>query len=205
MGSSDLLESFVREAIAAGQERAAIAGVLADAGWSDSEIEEALEGWADPNAGMPPVPRPRPYVSARDAILYGLLFISLAVLCWHINQLGFGIIDFLVDDVADRYPGTSSLRWSIAILVPFLPLFLALDRRIYRHTREDPGQKRSLVRRWFASITLLLAVLTLLGDLSATVYAALSGELTFRFVLKAALVAITGLLVLAYYRGEIND
>lgn len=205
MGSTELLEDFVKEAIAAGHEREAIANVLADAGWSEIEIQGALEGWVRTDAGMPPVPRPRPYVSARDAILYGLLFISLAVLCWYINQLGFGIIDFLVNDVTDRYPGTNSLRWSIAILVPFLPLFLVLDRRIYRHTREDPGQKRSLVRRWFASITLLLAVLVLLGDLSATVYAALAGELTLRFILKALLVVITGLLALAYYRGEIND
>lgn len=205
MGSSDLLEAFVKDAVAAGQEHGAIANVLIDAGWTESEIQATLEGWVHGDAGMPPVPRPRPYVSARDAILYGLLFISLSVLCWHINQLGFGIIDFLVDDPADRYHGTNSMRWSIAILVPFLPLFLTLDRRIYHHTREGLGQKRSLVRRWFASITLLLAVLVLLGDLSATVYAVLTGELTLQFILKALLVAITGLLVLTYYRGEIND
>src|SRR5690606_17635227 len=131
----------------------------ADAGWSETEIHDAVDSWTGSEPGMPPVPHPRPYVSARDAILYGLLFISLAVLCWHINQLGFGIIDHLVEDVADRTRGSSSLRWSIAVLVPFLPMFLVLDRRIYRQTREDPGQRRSLVRRWFASITLLLAVL----------------------------------------------
>ena len=72
-------------------------------------------------------------------------------------------------------------------------------------TAGDPGRRRSLVRKWFAAITLLLASLALLGDLVAVVNALLEGELTGRFVAKALLIAVIGGLAFAYYRDELDD
>ena len=61
------------------------------------------------------------------------------------------------------------------------------------------------MRKWFASMTLLIAALVLLGDGISIVYALLSGELTARFAAKAGLVASIAALVFAYYRDELND
>ena len=69
----------------------------------------------------------------------------------------------------------------------------------------DAGRRRSLVRKWFASVTLLVASLVFLGDGIYVIYALLNGELTARFAAKAALVAGVTALVFAYYRDELND
>ena len=156
-------------------------------------------------AGLPPVPRPRAYVSAREGFVYGLLFLILGCICWHLAMLGFKIVDHLIPDPTDRYGLlVGSMRWNIAVLIPTVPLFLWLNRRVARQSAGDPGRRRSLVRKWFASVTLLIAVLTLTGDLVYTIYALLDGELTLRFALKALIVAGISGLIVAYYRDELN-
>lgn len=201
---ADHLARFVRQSLQAGQSRDAIARALSDAGWSGAEIRDALDDWGDSAAGLPPVPRPRATVSARDAVIYGLLFVSLVILSWHIVQLGFGVIESLLPYLDDSMPPVGRMRWAIAALLAFLPVFVLLDRRVARASGADPGQRRSLVRRWFASAALLISALVLLGDLVATLYAALTGDMTLRFALKALLVAVMGGLVLAYYRGDLD-
>ena len=205
MRAADQLAEFVRTGLAAGRDRIELADHLAAAGWSAREVTSALDGWqAVP--GLPPVPRPQPHVSARDALVYGLLFVLLGMIAWHICQLGFALIDRLVPDLTDMGGRTynGALRWPMATLIPVVPLFLWLNARVARRTRADAGQRRSLVRKWFAAITLLIAALTLLGDVVAVLYALLSGELTPRFAAKAGLIAVVGLLVMAYYRDEID-
>lgn len=206
MKPSDQLSEFVRHAMAQGGSRQQIAQALAHAGWSGPEIDEAIQGW-EAAPGLPPVPRPRPYASAQEALLYGLLFLSLGMVAWHVCELGMGMIDRLIPDPAEgwTYRGSSSVRWSIASLIGFAPLFLFLNRKVARMSRGDPGPRRSLVRKWFASLTLLVASLVFLGDGIYAVYALLNGELTARFAAKAALVAGMAVLVFAYYRDELND
>lgn len=206
MKPSDQLSEFVRHAMTQGGDRDSIAAALGQAGWSDAEIREAVHAW-DAVPGLPPVPRPRPYASAREALLYGLLFLSLGMIAWHVCDLGMGLIDRLIPDPAERYgPGSgSSARWSIASLIAFVPLFVVLNRTVARMSLGDAGQRRSLVRKWFASLTLLVASLVFLADGISVIHALLSGELTARFAAKAALVAGMAALVFAYYRDEMND
>ncbi|WP_449046009.1 DUF5671 domain-containing protein [Paracoccus versutus] len=206
MKPSDQLSEYVRRALAQGGEREGIAQALAHAGWSAPEIDEALGGW-ETAPGLPPVPRPRPYASAQEALLYGLLFLSLGMIGWHVCELGMVLIERLIPDPADsRYYGPgSSTRWSIASLIAFVPLFVILNRRVSRMSLGDGGRRRSLVRKWFASVTLLVVALVFLADGIYVIYTLLNGELTARFAAKAALVAGVAGLVFAYYRDELND
>lgn len=200
------LADFVRTGLAAGRGRAELGTALTDAGWTARETAQALDAWVPGPAGLPPIPRPRPYVSAREALIYGLLFLLLGCICWHVAMLGFKIIDALIPDAADFYrPTNSEMRWNVATLLPTVPLFLWLNRRVATVTAGDPGQRRSLVRKWFAAITLLIASLTLLGDLVAVIYALLNGDMTLRFVVKALLIAIIAGLAFAYYRDELDE
>lgn len=204
MKASEALSEFVHAGLASGADRTAMAGALKTAGWAEAEIVAALAEWADA-PGLPPVPRPSAYVSAREGLLYGLLFISLGVVSAYIVMLGFGIIDHLLPDPYESYPADGDwLRWPIATLIAFLPLFLYLNRQANRQGADEALRKRSLVRRWVASVTMLIALLALLGDVVTVVYVFLSGELSARFVAKALLVAIMGGLVLAYYRDEME-
>lgn len=199
------MRDFVRLALEQGHDRDAIARALAEAGWSAAEIQAAQAGWAKPE-GMPPVPRPQPYVSAREAVFFGLMFAALAMVAWNLVQLGFALIDVAIPDPTDLYPrDRGSMRWPMAALLGFLPLFLYLDRRTVRTVPRGAGGRESALRRLFASVTLLIALLTLMGDLVTSIYALLSGGLTLRFLARAVLVAVVAGLVLAYYRTDLDD
>ncbi|SMO74109.1 DUF5671 domain-containing protein [Paracoccus laeviglucosivorans] len=202
MKPADRLSEFVRLSLAQGGDAQTIRAALGQAGWSAPEIEDAMSGWLP---GQPPVPRPRPYASAQEALLYGLLFVSLGVVAWHLCQLGMGLIDYLIPDPGE-YPVApgSSERWSIAALIAFTPVFVLLSRQVARLSRDDAGRRRSLVRKWFASLTLMVAALVFLGDAIWVIYALLNGDLTLRFICKAALVAVIAALVLGYYRDEMD-
>lgn len=207
MARSDELNDFVRSGLASGRSGDELAAALGQAGWSGREIAAALAAWLPAAPGLPPVPRPRAYVSAREALVYGLLFLLLGMICWHVTMLGFRVIETLLPEPDQRYyySSASSMRWSIATLIPAVPLFVTLNRKVTRDTAQDSGRRRSLVRKWFAAVTLLLAALALLGDLVAVIYSLLNGDLTLRFAAKAGLIAVVGALVFAYYRDELDD
>lgn len=206
MRPADRLARFVAEALKDGRSREDIATALQNAGWAPKEVAGALNAWAE-TGFMPPVPRPRPYVSAREAFLYGMMFLALAMTAWNITTLGFELIELWLPDVTDKYSrySAASVRWSISVLVVFFPLFLVMNSRAQRAAHADPGKRRSAVRKWFGYITLFLAAIALLGDLIAVIYALLSGDLTARFIAKAALVALTAGLIFLYFRGEMEE
>lgn len=206
MRPSDQLAAFVADALKAGRGREEIAAALDDAGWTKSEVEGALNAWAD-TGFVPPVPRPRPIVSAREAFTYGLMFVALVVSAVNVTTLGFELIERWLPDAAERFRGfsVSRMRWSISYLVVFFPLFLVLNARAARAAKADKARRRSAIRKWFGYVTLFLAALALLGDLIAVIYALLSGDLTARFIAKAALVALTAGIIFLYFRAEMEE
>lgn len=204
MARLDDLVIFVRDGLAAGRRPDELTDVMRGAGWSESEIAQALSAWVAVDGGAP-VPRPRAYVSAKEALIYGLLFITLGAICSYSVSLWFGTIDHLLPQPGQyNYSDSYSARFGVAALAATVPLFLWLNARVQSASDADQGQRRSLVRRWFASITMLLAVLVLLGDLVAVIYAALNGDVSLGFLTKAFVVALMGALAFAYYRDELN-
>jgi hypothetical protein len=204
MRAADRLAGFVHEALTAGRGREEIARAARAAGWSEPEIARALSAWAD-TPFTPPVPRPVGSVSAGEAALYGLMFLALALTAWHVAAIAFHLIDRWLPAPGERaFLATASLRWSLATLMVAFPVFLLLDIRQERGIRRDPGRRRSAVRRRLAWLALFLAVLGLLGDLVAAIYAFLSGDLTLRFAAKAVAVALVALAVVAYWRPALR-
>lgn len=202
MRPADQLQDFVREALAKGAEPGAISAAILGAGWSPDEARDALAGWSKP-ADLPPLPMPGASVSARDGVGYALMFVALVMLTWNLAQLGFALLDALIPDPAELYASSDAMRWPIAAILAFLPLWLVLDRRL-RQRAVAMAPRRPLLRGWFASVTLLIALLALMGDLVSAIYALLSGGLTLRFLAKALLVGLLAGLVLAYYRDDLD-
>ena len=119
------LEQFVRDALGRGAPKASIEAALVQAGWPPEQYRAVLDGWADVDFQVP-VPRPRPYLSARDAFFYLLLFTALWISAWNLGALLFAFIDRAWPDPAMRDSGArfrDSIRWSTTNLLVAFPLF----------------------------------------------------------------------------------
>jgi len=201
---NDELMTFVKEGLARGVPRAEIEQALGRAGWGAAEVRVALGSFAD--VAFPiPVPRPRPYVSARDAFLYLVLFSTLYTVAFNFGSLMFDLINQWVPDPAapeSRMPAeylAQAIRWSVSTLIVATPVFLWVSALVGREIKRDPVKRQSKVRRWLTYLTLFVAACVLVGDVTALVYNLLGGELTTRFLLKALVVAsIVGTIFLYY-------
>lgn len=206
MASDERLLRFVEEALTRGVPREQLADALATAGWRHEEIREALDAFVDAGLQLP-VPRPRPYLSAKETFLYLVLYTSLYLWCWHLGALVFELINNALPDPASPRaygPNDRSLRWSAAWITVAFPVFLALSRSLERSVRDDPAKRSSRVRKWLTYLTLYVAATAVLCDVATLIYEALGGELTTRFLLKVATVAVIAGGVFVYYLSDLR-
>jgi hypothetical protein len=122
------------------------------------------------------VPRARPYLSAREAFVYLVLFGTLYTSAYYLASLLFDFINQAFPD-----PATSSLdgsqtyvrsqiRWAVSTLI----------------------------------VTLFVAAGALIGDVTTLVYNLLGGELTIRFVLKVLIVGAIAGTAFTYYLRDLR-
>lgn len=215
--ANQTLDTFIREALNRGEKRERIATALVSAGWTQKEVDNALDDYAETDIGMA-VPRPRSYVSAREAFLYLVLFILLSVVAWNLGSLLFALIDTAIPDELDNAydyglfysPLDTQIRSAIAGLVVGAPLFAWLALHIRKQRRTNPAMQRSRVRKWLTYIALVIASCTLIGDAIGLVYSFLAGELSTRLLLKLLVVALLAGGVFFYFirdaeEGDTND
>ncbi len=122
--------------------------------------------------------------------------ISLYVSITSAIVLLFGIINLMIPDAAasiwENEGSMSSIRFSIATLVVFFPVYLWLTRVVNKMRRSGDGGYLGLTK-WLIYLSLLIGGLVLLGNFVSVIYTFLNGELTTRFLLKAlALFVIVG-------------
>ena len=198
---------FVRRALEQKIGRDEIARALSAAKWPDADIKAALGAYADVPFAIP-VPKPRPYLSAREVFTYLVLFGALYWSVWQVTQLLFGVIDKMMPDAARNGYAASyaddSIRWAIAGLVVSFPLFAYTFRIAARRIERDPLARESRPRKWLTYLTLALAVSALAGDLAGLVYNALSGDLTAPIALKALVVALVAGGTFYYFHADVR-
>jgi hypothetical protein len=201
------LDLFVREALAKGQSKEAMAAALASAGWPAEQIRSALNVYAD--VGFPvPVPKPRPYLSAREAFLYLTLFTTLYLAAFHLGSLLFRLIEQTWPDPADsEYVVRNladSIRWSTASVIIAFPVFLFVARYLGKELARSPAKRLSAVRRWLTYLTLFVAAVALIIDMTTLINNVLGGDLTLRFVLKVVVAALIAGTVFGYYLWDLR-
>ena len=207
MAVSDSLLSFVKESLAQGVSRDQIEEVLLKANWTSEDVRSALAQFADIDFQIP-VPRPKPYLSAREAFLYLLLFGTMYFCASNLGTLVFQLIDRAFPDPEAsemaRQVIADTIRWSASSLIVALPVFLFMSWYTAGEIRRDPSKHASKIRRWLTYLTLFVAAATLIGDLTTLVYTILSGDLTARFILKVLTVGLISGCIFAYYLRDLR-
>jgi hypothetical protein len=209
MAAGDELVDFVRDALGRGVSRAQIEEALRTGGWTADQIRGALAAFVDVDFPVP-VPRARPYLSAREAFMYLVLFGTLYTSAYYLGDLIFDIINLSFPDPAQEAEGYAtytqqSMRWSISSLIVAFPGFLYLSWLTERDVRRDPVKRASKVRRWLTYLTLFASACALIGDVTTLVYNALGGELTIRFLLKIVTVALIAGTAFIYYLRDLRQ
>jgi len=208
MASHDELQSFVREALAHGTPRHAIKDTLLEAGWQEDQIDKALSCYAASEFPIP-VPVPRPYLSAREAFIYLVLFTTLYLTTFNLGRLLFQFINIGWPDLTSTYDvvgnAREGIRFSIASIVVSFPIFLYLSVLIGRSIKRDPSKRASKIRKWLTYMTLFVAAAVIIGDLTALVYGFLNGDLSLRFALKVTTVAAIAGGIFGYYLWDLRQ
>ena len=216
MGNREYITDFVREALASGHSRDKIESELTAAGWSVVEVREALGAYADTRF-LPPVPRPRRIVSARDFLVYAMIFGSLLMFVFALGGMSFIAIDLTFGEIdVDMYDTITKveaienahrgMREFLAAVIVAGPVYFWMSFRELRRRRSDPGLARSAIRKWLTSVAMLVASALLAGDLVSALGGILNGEASAAFILKCAVVAvISGGVLLVYIRDFRND
>lgn len=198
----DALREFVHEALAKGLNRSEVEKALLEAGWPAEQVADGLRAFAEIDFPVP-VPRPKPYLSAKEAFLYLVLFTALYISAFNLGSLIFQFINKAFPDPASArwITETSSfrMRWSASVLIVAFPVYLYVSYLVNRAIKRDPVKQTSRVRKWLTYITLYIAAGALVGDLTTLVFNVLGGELTVRFILKFLTVGVIAGGIFLYY------
>ncbi len=202
------LQQFVKEALEKGVSRDAIEKTLLRADWLPDEVKNALTLYADIDFPIA-VPRRKPYLSAREAFLYLVLFLTLYISAFSTGSLIFDFINRYLPDALNNYyspdVSTQSIRTATASLIITFPLFLFVSNLLDRAIRRDPEKRSSKVRKWLTYLTLFVAAGVIIGDLITLVSNVLSGELSTRFVLKVLTVLLIAGTIFGYYLWDLRQ
>ncbi len=127
------------------------------------------------------------------------LYLSLAFLL----VLLFGVINLTFPDATDQYwnieSAASSVRLGFAMVIVFFPTYLILTRTVNKIRRSEAEGAYLGLTRWLIYLSLLVGGAVLLGDLVAVIMAFLEGEITQRFIFKAAAVLLVTGAAFHYY------
>ena len=200
------LIQFVKDALHAGESRAATEKVLLEAGWAKEPVTHALDTFARVDFVIP-VPAPRTHLSARDTFLYLVMFAMLYLSAYNLGNLLSQFVDLAFpDQVFERYEGYrgAAIRFSTAALLIAFPVFIFVSSLIGKQIRKTPAQRMSAIRKWLTWLTLAIAACIIVGDLIYLLNSLLAGELTMRFILKALIVGGIAGAIFIYYLTEMR-
>lgn len=200
------IHTFVRDALSQGQPRDAIHDVLKEAGWKDEEIRGAMDAYAD--VAFPiPVPRRKPYLSAREAFIYLLMFLTLYISAYSFGSLLFHFINQWVPDALNPYTSydLDGVRMAVSSLIIAFPIYFWLSSLTRKAISKDADKRSSKIRKWLTYITLFIAAGVIIGDLIALLFNLLGGELSLRFILKVLSVLLIAGLIFGYYLWDLRQ
>ena len=172
---SSELHAFVKDALAKNVPRTRIQAALKNAGWKPEEVRNALDAYADTDFPVP-VPKRKPYLSAREAFMYLLMFLTLYWTAFSFGQLLYQFINRAYPDPLQYgYYDTSfqTIRMDTASIMIAFPVFLYVSWLLAKAIKKDPDKRASKIRKWLTYITLFIAAgIIEIAALCSTLWAA---------------------------------
>jgi hypothetical protein len=201
---NSLISGFVHDALQRGISREDIVRALQAGAWDSKEINAALDAYVESDLPVP-VPKKRVSSSPKEAFLFLMLFAALYTAAFALGSALFDLINLGLpqpDEMVRR--SIVSLRYGLASVIVAFPIFLLMSRVVSRETVRNPGQRISPVRRWLTYMTLFVASISIVTDLIVLIIRLLEGDITLRFILKIAVVAVLAGGTFAYYLCDLR-
>lgn len=199
------LLNFIRESLNKGLSKEEIHKALLLAGWKEQEVREGLSLFADVNFPLA-VPRPKPYLPAREAFLYLLSFVTLYIAAVNFGLLLFNFIDRVFPNqlIGQSYYDSSRLSFPLAAVIIAFPLYLYIVRYLKLGEGLDPEQQESKVKKWLSYINLVIVAVIIIVDLVMVLTNLLGGELTIKFILQATSILYIAGSIFWYYLWDLQ-
>ena len=206
------LSGYVEARLRAGASRALIKDELLAVGWTEEESDAAYRdalvalGIPLPEAGNRLAAEKKS--STVDVVVNFFSFILLGIVATALGTLWFQVVEHSFPDPLaamggdDRWGLTRAIHHAIASLVIAFPLYLAALRLWFRKFREDENRSESALSRWLTYLVLLVASVTIVGDLITVLFKLLQGEYSVRFLLKALVILVIAGLIFGFYTLE---
>lgn len=146
----------------------------------------------------------KPKVTPKDFFLWAFAMIAFYWSVFSLVALLFAYIEHAFPDALSGYvdPYSSSMRFSMASIIVFFPLYLYIIHVIRKDIARDPSRNEIWVRRWLIVLTIFVAGLTVAGDLVTLINYFLGGDLTTRFLLKVAIIVLVAAGVLMHFLAD---
>lgn len=200
------IHDFVKEALSKNVPKKDIKDALLKAGWREDEVLNALEAFADVKFPVP-VPKRKPYLSAQEAFMYLVLFLTLYISAISVGTLFFQFTNLVLPDPLIGPSASQSLnmiRQATASLIIAYPVFMFMTINLRRAIAKDPEKRASKIRKWLTYITLFIAAGIIIGDLISLVFNLLKGDLTLRFALKVLSIGTIAGTIFGYYLWDLK-
>ncbi len=201
------LQDFVEASKGKGASDEFLANFLTRRGWPADVVYGALGKYWEGVTGISIPERGGGGESARDAFLYLLSFATLATWTTAFGAMIFDFINHWFPDAVSRSNVVnlrSMLTSEMARLAVAFPIYLLVTRLTVREAIDHPERLQSGVRKWLTYLALLGTAGTMICDLIWFLDYLLTGEITLRFVLKAATVLIIAAAIFSYYLGSLK-
>lgn len=151
------------------------------------------------------------HVSSPKHVFFHLLIIGLFYMgVVSLMQLLFVYIDLLFFDPL-KYPDYwniqsiyNTIRWTSSVLVVAGPVYLLLNRYIYKELAAEPELQHLRIRRWLLSFTLFVSAITMIVSLISVLFNFYGGDLTATFGCKVLVVIVISAAIFGYYQWDLK-
>jgi Domain of unknown function (DUF5671) len=149
--------------------------------------------------------------SAKHVFLHLFVIVMLYYSTVNFLILLFQYVNYWVPDklAATAYYqmmySTDLIRFAIASLIIVFPVFIITSRYMNKSYQQSAAIREMKTRKWLTYFTLFAAALIIIGDLVRTILTLLEGEITLRFILKAASILLVTGIIFYYYLRDLKQ